>query len=122
VKRFGEFIRDRRMEKKLNLKDVAGELGITVSHLSDIERKRRRPFNPRGGRDRYETLAKLLGLEADKIIRRAVRERRRASVEAAAEKGQEKEDELIVALYRKDHSPALIEKLLKLLREEEEEE
>ena len=46
--RFGEFIRLKRKKdaRKLRLKDVATQMGISVSLLSDIESGRRNPFEP----------------------------------------------------------------------------
>lgn len=41
---FGEFIRSKRIEKKLGLKEVADSAGIAVSFLSDVEHGRRNPF------------------------------------------------------------------------------
>ena len=45
--RFGDFIKKKRMAdpRELTLKDVAERLGISLTLLSDIENKRRKPFD-----------------------------------------------------------------------------
>lgn len=45
--RFGEFIKSRRLKdsRELTLKDIARELGLSLSMLSDIENGRRKPFD-----------------------------------------------------------------------------
>lgn len=45
--RFGEFIKAKRLqdERELTLKDIAKELGLSLSMLSDIEQGRRKPFD-----------------------------------------------------------------------------
>ena len=46
--RFGDFIKKKRMDdpRELTLSDVSKQLGISISFLSDIENRRRRPFDP----------------------------------------------------------------------------
>ena len=45
--RFGEFIKKKRLQddRDLTLKDLATELGLSLSMLSDIEQGRRKPFD-----------------------------------------------------------------------------
>ncbi len=45
--RFGEFIKHKRLKdpREITLKDVAAELDMSLSMLSDIEQGRRKPFD-----------------------------------------------------------------------------
>lgn len=40
---FGSFIREKRLEKELTLRDVATQLGYSASFWSDVENQRRNP-------------------------------------------------------------------------------
>ena len=65
--RFGEFIRKRRRAdpRELTLKDVADQLGISLTLLSDIEKSRRSPFDS----DKIELFCNYLGMdEADREL------------------------------------------------------
>ena len=59
--RFGDFIKKKRQDdpRELTLSDVAKELGISVSFLSDIENRRRRPFDG----EKIAIFADFLGLD-----------------------------------------------------------
>jgi len=63
--RFGEFIRAKRLadSRELTQKDVADQLGISLTLLSDIEKGRRKPFDSA----KIETFCAFLGLtDADR--------------------------------------------------------
>ena len=65
--RFGDFIKKKRMKdpRELTLSDMAKRLGISVSFLSDIENRRRRPFDP----EKIEIFAEYMSLsETDKAL------------------------------------------------------
>jgi len=62
---FGEFIAQKREEKKITLREMAKKLGITPPYLSDVEKDRRNPFDL----EKLELLANILLLsEEDKTI------------------------------------------------------
>lgn len=65
--RFGDFIKWKRMgdPRELTLSDMAKKLGISVSFLSDIENRRRRPFDP----EKMEIFALFLGLTDEETAR-----------------------------------------------------
>ena len=65
--RFGDFIKRKRMgdPRELTLSDMAKELGISVSFLSDIENRRRRPFDP----EKMEIFARFLNLTEEETAR-----------------------------------------------------
>lgn len=45
--RYGQFLRSKRVsdDRELTLKDVAEELGVSVSFVSDVEQGRRKPYD-----------------------------------------------------------------------------
>ena len=45
--RYGQFLRSKRIgdSRELTLKDVAEELGVSVSFVSDVEQGRRKPYD-----------------------------------------------------------------------------
>jgi len=45
--RFGDFIRQKRLDdpRELTMKDVAEFLGVSAPYVSDVENRRKRPFN-----------------------------------------------------------------------------
>ena len=65
--RFGDFIKNKRMSdpRELTLSDMSKVLGISVSFLSDIENRRRRPFDV----ERLEIFAKFFNLNEDETAR-----------------------------------------------------
>lgn len=65
--RFGDFIKKKRQNdpRELTLSDMAKQLGISLSFLSDIENRRRRPFDS----EKIEIFAKFLNLtEEEKAL------------------------------------------------------
>jgi transcriptional regulator with XRE-family HTH domain len=58
--RFGDYIRKKRLDdpRQITLSDLSQALGISLSFLSDIEHKRRRPFEP----EKIEVFAEHLKL------------------------------------------------------------
>ena len=45
--RYGQFLRSKRLSdsRELTLKDVAEELGVSISFVSDVEQGRRKPYD-----------------------------------------------------------------------------
>ena len=45
--RYGQFLRSKRLSdsRELTLKDIAEELGVSVSFVSDVEQGRRKPYD-----------------------------------------------------------------------------
>ena len=45
--RYGQFLRSKRVSdnRELTLKDIAEELGVSVSFVSDVEQGRRKPYD-----------------------------------------------------------------------------
>jgi len=66
---FGEWLRARRRELGLTLRQVGHACGCSVPYLSDVEREQRPPPPP-GGMVRYRELAALLGVTPDAVLRR----------------------------------------------------
>lgn len=56
--RYGQFLRAKRVSDRrgLTLKDIAGELGVSVSFASDVEQGRRKPYDD----EKTEKLMKFL--------------------------------------------------------------
>lgn len=59
--RFGDFIKEKRLDMDLTMKDVAEKLDISVSYLSDIEKGRRNPFEI----DKLKSIALILSLSKE---------------------------------------------------------
>ena len=66
---FGEQLRRWRIDKKLNQRDFADQVGIDFTYLSKIERDE---FPP-PAEDRVKAIAKILGCDADDLLARAGR-------------------------------------------------
>lgn len=58
---FGDFITQKREEKKITLREMAKKLNITPPYLSDVEKDRRNPFDL----DKLELLANILMLSEE---------------------------------------------------------
>ena len=61
---FGDFITQKREEKKITLREMAKRLGITPPYLSDVEKDRRNPFDL----GKLELLSSILILSEDEKI------------------------------------------------------
>jgi transcriptional regulator with XRE-family HTH domain len=63
--RYGQFLRTKRISdsRELTLKDVAGELGVSVSFVSDVEQGRRKPYDE----EKTEKLIEFLKLTEEEI-------------------------------------------------------
>ena len=55
---FGQFLSEKRQEKKISLRRLAAQLGISAPFLSDVEKGRKTPFN----NERIELVARILNL------------------------------------------------------------
>ena len=64
----GDYVREARQRANLRLRELAGELGITPSYLSDIENDRRVP-----SQEVLEGIARRLHLDLDELLARAGR-------------------------------------------------
>lgn len=65
--RFGDYIKKKRMydPREITLSQMSKQLGISLSYLSDIENKRKRPFEA----EKIEIFADFLGLSEDERTR-----------------------------------------------------
>lgn len=61
---FGDFIAQKREEKKISLREMAKNLDVTPPYLSDVEKDRRNPLSLK----RMELLANILLLSEDEKI------------------------------------------------------
>ena len=62
---FGQFLSEKRLEKKVSIRRLALKLGISASFLSDVEKDRKTPFN----NERIELVSRILNLtEEEKTI------------------------------------------------------
>lgn len=59
--RFGKFVREKREEKKINLRKLAEILAIAPAYMSDIEKSRRYPPD----KEKIEKIATTLELTKD---------------------------------------------------------
>jgi transcriptional regulator with XRE-family HTH domain len=66
---FGAFIRRKREEKELGLREMAKKIGISPTYLSKCERDE---FPP-PSEDRVREIAKILGCDVDDLLARAGR-------------------------------------------------
>ena len=67
--RFGAFIRRKREEKDLGLREMAKKIGISPTYLSECERDKFPPPTE----DRVRAIAKELGCDVDDLLARAGR-------------------------------------------------
>lgn len=65
---FGDLIRRARARQFLRLGELADSLGVSVSHLSNVERGRQAPFDEQ----LFPVLATSLGLSLDEIRQAAL--------------------------------------------------
>ena len=70
--RYGQFLRAKRISdsRELTLKDVARELGVSVSFASDVEQGRRKPYDERRkpyDEEKTEKLIEFFGFTEEEI-------------------------------------------------------
>lgn len=58
IKRFGDFIKEKRMKQEITLRVLAQSIGVSPAYLSDIENNRRYPMD----NEKIEILIKELKL------------------------------------------------------------
>ena len=65
--RYGQFLRFKRIsdDRSLTIKDIAEELGVSLSFVSDVEAGRRKPYDE----ERTEKLIEFLQLTKEDIAR-----------------------------------------------------
>lgn len=61
--KFGEYINNKRLEKGMSLRELAGKIGISPSYLSDIEKGRRNAPN----NEKIEKISEILFSSKDEI-------------------------------------------------------
>ena len=67
--RYGQFLRAKRISdsRELTLKDIAGELGVSVSFVSDVEQGRRKPYDEEKTEKLIEFLADRYAADFDEL-------------------------------------------------------
>lgn len=95
-RRFGDLARLARIRRKLSLRDVASELGVTITYISEIELGRRNPPSP----EKVKAWAGYLGIDADKFDMLARLERRKIELDVDPENVEGAQGQLAVALAR----------------------
>ena len=66
---FGEFVRDKRLERKIGLREMARMISVSPTYLSQIERD---AFPP-PAENKVKKIAEILELDADELLARAGR-------------------------------------------------
>ena len=96
-KKFGEFLEQKRKEKGIGLRQMAGALDIAPSYLSDIEKGRR--YAP--DKQRLDEIADFIGLiESDRTLMYDLAAKTKNAVPADVS-GYLQEKDLAVTLLRK---------------------
>lgn len=65
--RFGEFVRRRREEKEIGLREMAKIIGVSPTYVSKIERDE----YPPPAEDKVRLIAEVIGCDADELLARA---------------------------------------------------
>ena len=110
---FGDELRRLRRTAGLTLKDLADEIGCTIVYVSDVERGRRNPPNPKkiqkllARMDQEDKFAELLFLAA----------RSRQSIEISVEDKTDDVASMLVALARRCDEGSLDDEMLRQLRD-----
>ncbi len=65
--KFGEFVRRRREEKEIGLREMAKMIGVSPTYLSKVERDE---FGP-PAEDKVKAIAKVIGCDVDELLARA---------------------------------------------------
>ncbi|WP_304681503.1 helix-turn-helix domain-containing protein [uncultured Clostridium sp.] len=61
--KFGEYIKDKRLEKGISLRELASRVGISPSYMSDIEKGRRNAPN----KEKVDKIAEVLFYSEEEI-------------------------------------------------------
>lgn len=61
--KFGEYIKNKRLEKGISLRELASKIGISASYMSDIEKGRRNAPN----KEKVDKIAEVLFYSEDEI-------------------------------------------------------
>lgn len=61
---FGSFIHDKRVEKKISLKELGGALKFSATYILDVEKGRRAPLVG----DKLKTVCEILSLTEDEKL------------------------------------------------------
>src|SRR5262245_39711842 len=69
TQKFGEFVRRKRGEKEIGLREMAKMIGVSPTYLSKVERDE---FLP-PAEDKVRKIAKIIGCDADELLARAGR-------------------------------------------------
>jgi transcriptional regulator with XRE-family HTH domain len=69
AERFGEFVRRKRVEKEIGLREMAKIIGVSPTYLSKVERDE---FPP-PAEDKVRKIAEIFGCNADELLARAGR-------------------------------------------------
>ena len=69
TEKFGEFVRRKRFEKEMGLREMAKIIGVSPTYLSKVERDE---FPP-PAEDKVRKIAELIGFDADELLARAGR-------------------------------------------------
>lgn len=69
----GTALRKYRQRAQLSLRAVSSRVGLSVTHLGEVERGRRPPPPPR--HEVWRAIAELYGVNPEKLARQARRER-----------------------------------------------
>jgi transcriptional regulator with XRE-family HTH domain len=95
--KFGKLIKTLRVTSEKTLREVAEQLGISVSNLSDIEHGRRKPF----GQSAVIKFVEIVGGSEQELLMLAAKER--MSIEIPTSRG-ERVNELAFSLARAESS------------------
>lgn len=60
-KTFGQYLKEKRLEKKMSLRTLADKIELSAPYLSDIEHDRRNPLS----NEKIDEVSKVLGLTAE---------------------------------------------------------
>jgi transcriptional regulator with XRE-family HTH domain len=109
---FGEELHRLRRQAGLNLADLADAAGCSITHISEIERGRRKPPDA-------ETIHKiLLRMGQESLLQQMIvlAARARGAVEISIEGKSDEETEILVAFAQRCQEGALDAELLQVLR------
>ena len=105
---FGKVIKRLRTKANLTLQNVADDLGVRVSYLSDVEHGRKKPFSP----NTLKRFADFIEIDLKKLQDIASKER--VSIEITLNKNNQKLNDLTYALARTSDTDDISELKLEL--------